>query len=118
MFVASASLGTTLHYVILNRVLFARVRPKWFRPDARFSGTSFPSGHALTSMTLAVSALAVLRELRVPHRGWLSAAILLAAGGLGVSRLYLQAHHPSDVVGAWALSAGWTLALARLFHRN
>ena len=62
---------------------------------AHFNGTeayaSFPSSHAVTSFALAFAVAAVWPRARI--------AMALYAVAIGVSRLVLLAHHPSDVVG-------------------
>jgi membrane-associated phospholipid phosphatase len=117
-FVALANLGAGAHYVLLNRQLVCRARPRWFRPDAQFEGLSFPSGHALTLMTSALALSCALRELRTPRHKAVGAAALIGAGSIGLSRLYLQAHYPSDVLIGWSLAGLWTLGLYRIFRRN
>lgn len=67
-------------------------------------GTSFPSGHAVGSM-LAVLALGVVLS---PHLGrsarpWVIAAAVLIVVLVGVGRVALNVHNPSDVVAGWAL---------------
>jgi undecaprenyl-diphosphatase len=61
---------------------------------SHFAGTeayaSFPSGHAVTAFALAFAVSAVWPHLR--------AVMLIYAVLIGVSRLVLLAHHPSDVV--------------------
>jgi undecaprenyl-diphosphatase len=77
--------------------------------------TSFPSGHALNSMSI-YGALGLLASRRVRRR---ALAALVAVSGLvlamliGVTRMYLGVHYLSDVVGGWtgglacALLAYW-----------
>jgi membrane-associated phospholipid phosphatase len=71
---------------------------------------SFPSGHALSSATLAVAVIVMTwgdRRWRVP--------VTIAAVGymlmVGISRLYLGVHYPVDVVAGWCFAAAWTLLL-------
>lgn len=84
---------------------------KWLadrsRPDTAMVhalGTSFPSGHALGSLVAVLALAAVLS----PHvrRGlwpWATAAAVLIVVLVGVGRVALNVHHPSDVVAGWAL---------------
>lgn len=70
---------------------------------------AFPSGHALRS-TVLVGSLVIAMPWR-PSRRVIAAfaAILLA---IGVSRVYLGEHHPTDVVAGWLLGAAFIAALA------
>lgn len=77
------------------------------RPGTAFVaalGTSFPSGHALGVMVAVLALLTVgLPIVRPPARVWLivlGAAVVIA---IGVGRVVLNVHHPSDVVAGWAL---------------
>lgn len=71
-----------------------------------YSSWSFPSGHATFVAACAVT-IALYDKPR--HRPWLIAAILL----VGISRIYLGAHFPLDVIAGWAL--GTTVAIAVKF---
>jgi membrane protein DedA with SNARE-associated domain len=82
----------------------------------RVSGYAFPSGHT-TSSTIGYGLITLLLIRVDPPRRWLYGA----CGGLvviavGLSRLYLGVHWPSDVLGGWAFGVAW-LALAILIYR-
>lgn len=78
--------------------------------------TSFPSGHAMGVM-VAVLTLLVLAwpTLRPPRRAWLVAAGALVVVAIGVGRVVLNVHHPSDVVAGWALGYVWFVAVYLLY---
>lgn len=82
-------------------------RPRPVTALVAASSSSFPSGHALGVM-VGVGALLVL-TLPLLRRN--ARLVALGAGGLvvaavGISRVTLNVHHPSDVLAGWAL--GWT----------
>jgi undecaprenyl-diphosphatase len=90
------------------KLLFHRARP-----PASFFGTpmpdsySFPSGHALFSVCF-FGALALLISTRVrsrPGRMAIWLAVVLLAGAIGFSRIYLGVHYPADVLGGYAVGA-------------
>ena len=100
--------------------LFKRVsdRP---RPDTALvwaSSSSFPSGHALgtTAAVLALLALALplVAGGRRPLLIAVGVAVVLA---VGVGRVILNVHHPSDVVAGWALGYVWFAATLGLLPR-
>ncbi|MFL5684916.1 MAG: phosphatase PAP2 family protein [Chloroflexota bacterium] len=61
---------------------------------------SFPSGHALRSIVLVSSVLFAL-PVRISRKA--TAALVTIVILIGVSRVYLGEHHPSDVVAGWLL---------------
>ncbi len=91
------------------------------RPEALYSGVdvySFPSGHAAHS-ALILTVLACLVASIFPPRTQrligLSAVILIVL--IGVTRIALNAHWPSDVVGGWILAAAFASFLVPRFLR-
>jgi undecaprenyl-diphosphatase len=94
---------------------FARIRPDFWLSIAPETTFSFPSGHAMGSATLA-AALVVL-AWRTP---WHWPAVILAptfALLVGLSRIYLGVHFPSDVLGGFAAGVAWVIAMHALVAR-
>ncbi|MEO7109074.1 MAG: phosphatase PAP2 family protein [Polyangiaceae bacterium] len=79
------------------------LRPLWGNPG----GFSFPSGHATGSFAVAafIATIVVLRYLDRPPAVAFSALVALLAIGVGISRVYLGAHYPSDVLAAAVIGA-------------
>ena len=69
-------------------------------------GSSFPSGHALGVMVgvLALCTIAV-RVVRRPT--WLIVVGVVVVLAIGIGRVVLNVHHPSDVLAGWALGYIW-----------
>ncbi|MCL2491279.1 MAG: phosphatase PAP2 family protein [Coriobacteriia bacterium] len=74
------------------------------------SSSSFPSGHSMASMCLALAAIeAVIASPAVLP--WIKIAVIVTCMIyvllVGVSRIYLGVHWPSDVVASWLLGTAW-----------
>jgi undecaprenyl-diphosphatase len=108
---------TMLGVVLLNHTLklfFQRTRPvPYFGLEAP-SSYSFPSGHALAAFCFygALAALLVVRT----RRTWLRVALWLAAiaiiGAIGLTRIYLGVHYPSDVLAGYMAGFIWVVTVA------
>lgn len=115
LFFGLAVLGS-LALNIGAKAYFARTRPDLWLSIAPEDTYSFPSGHAMGSATLAV-ALALL-AWRTRWR-WSVAAV----GGLfvllvGVSRMYLGVHFPSDILAGWMAATAWVVAMYQAVTRE
>lgn len=101
----------------LAKWLADRPRPVTAMVDA--VSTSFPSGHALGCM-VAVLALSVVLLPRVRRSLWPAAIVVgvLVVVAVGVGRVALNVHHPSDVVAGWALGYIYFLACLQLLRRH
>ena len=68
------------------------------------SETAFPSGHALGVIVGVLALLVVaLPVVRGRLRGWLIALGAVIVVAIGIGRVVLGVHHPSDVLAGWAL---------------
>jgi undecaprenyl-diphosphatase len=103
--IGGAALSTML------KSLFDRPRPELMPHSAAVFTASFPSGHAMLSAVVYLTLGALLANL-VPRRRdriyLLSLAILITAL-VGISRLALGVHWPSDVLAGWMLGSAWAL---------
>ncbi len=110
VFLAVALGGSTM-LVQLIKIAVARPRPGAGLVTAL--GYSFPSGHA-TAATAGWGAMAlVLISLttRWGTRVALFTTAALIAALVGISRIYLGVHQPTDVLAGWALGATWVAGL-------
>jgi undecaprenyl-diphosphatase len=84
---------------------------------------SFPSGHAMMTAIVYLTLAALLARSESRHR--LKAFLLLLAAAVtlmvGLSRVYLGVHWPSDVLGGWMIGSAWAAGcwtLAVLLQRR
>jgi undecaprenyl-diphosphatase len=120
-----ALLGSTVSEGYL-KTLIARARPETLPGLTRIASYSFPSGHSTESMVL-YGFLALLLYVHATRRleKWLAILFpLLIILLVGLSRMVLDYHYVSDVLGGYLLGAFWIcLALAlplsdRVYHWN
>lgn len=88
---------------------FARPRPTLWESIAPESSFSFPSGHAMGSMTLAC--VLVFLAWHTRWRWPVLAATSILVVLVGFSRVYLGVHYPSDILAGWAAAITWTAAM-------
>jgi undecaprenyl-diphosphatase len=97
------ALQISAHLVLqILQFAFHRARPDPFFGLAKPTSYSFPSGHALLSTVFYLS-LAILMTGRLAVR--MGAALL--ALFIGLSRVYLGVHYPSDVLAGFAAGVFW-----------
>ena len=97
--------------VYLVKLLAGRARPALWETQW-YWGSSFPSGHTLVVAAFATAAALVVSRLRPWARGVAYAAALLWIVLIGVSRLVLGVHWPTDVLAAACIGAALPLALS------
>ncbi|MEP7036837.1 MAG: phosphatase PAP2 family protein, partial [Acidobacteriota bacterium] len=115
---------TTVGAGVLNFLLklaFHRARPEPFFNTILPSSYSFPSGHSLGSFCFYLALAAILTN-RV-EKFWLKITIWTLAVSLvlliGMSRIYLGVHYPSDVLAGFVVGFIWVMTVAvgdKLIH--
>lgn len=101
--------GGAMGLNLLLKKLFARDRPLlWERVvDVRFY--SFPSGHAMISMVI-YGLLGYFLGSRFPkQRWWIYSLTVLLVATIGLSRLYLGVHWPTDVIAGYTAGLVWLI---------
>ena len=108
--------------LILSSLLklgFDRPRPDLVPHGSLVYTTSFPSGHsmmaAVTYLTLGALLGRVEGSIRI--RIYLLSVAVLLTVLVGVSRVYLGVHWPTDVAAGWAVGAAWALLCSLVMRR-
>lgn len=121
LLIVSSVMGGTILSTVL-KMSYDRPRPDLTAMSHQFTA-SFPSGHAMLSavtfLTLGalLARLAPTRPLQVFAIG---AAVVLTLL-VGLSRLFMGVHYPSDILAGWCLGAAWALLcfiIATLLQRR
>jgi undecaprenyl-diphosphatase len=96
----------------LLKLVFTRTRPDVVTPAARVFTTSFPSGHAALSAITYLTIAALLAQspssFKMGFYFMTLAAFLTIL--IGISRIYLGVHYPTDVLAGWCIGIAWALA--------
>ena len=89
------------------KVLYGRNRPAWQDPIGKLASKSFPSGHASSAAALAgvliVVAAMLVRKAAVRRAVYVGAVLLALV--VGLDRVFLGRHYPTDVIGGLLLGA-------------
>lgn len=111
LFVLAAAGGGTL-LTIAMKAFFARPRPDFVPALTEVGTASFPSGHAQLSATIYLTLGVLLARLApgVRRRLYIIGAAIVLTFIVGLSRIYLGVHYPSDVLGGWTAGIAWALA--------
>ncbi|GAC1401674.1 MAG: phosphatase PAP2 family protein [Chloroflexota bacterium] len=97
---------------LLNAVakaLFHSARPALWLSPAPEHGYGFPSGHAMSSIALMTAFVVLAWPTR--WRWPVAVVAVVAVLAIGLSRVYLGVHFPSDVLAAWLAGLAWTVGL-------
>jgi len=119
----TAAAGTALQQGV--KAALDRPRPHWANPVDSAHYAAFPSGHALTA-TVTFGLLLWMLKLHGAPAPWQRLATTVAAVsvlGVGLTRLYLGVHWPTDILGGWLLGAAlvaWAVAVYphSVIHRD
>jgi undecaprenyl-diphosphatase len=99
----------------LQKYEFNRMRPAEDPHLVVVHSLSFPSGHSANAMMTYV-ALALFLAPPERQQIWLGVAALIAVL-VGLSRVVLGVHWPSDVIGGWSYGLVWALLLYAISQR-
>ncbi len=93
----------------LHKYFVARPRPAVVPHLAEVSTASFPSGHSMMSAVVYLTLGALLSRLvaRPLVKLYLLATACVLTGLVGVSRVYLGVHYPTDVLAGWLAGLIW-----------
>ena len=97
--------------VDLLKFVLARPRPDVVAHAARVFTASFPSGHASLSAITYLTIAALLAQSQSSFKigiYFISLAVILTIV-IGVSRLYLGVHYPTDILAGWCIGTAWAI---------
>ncbi len=116
-FLLSAMVGTSLLNISM-KAAFQRARPNLWLSLTPEHDYGFPSGHSMLSCTFVLATLVLVwKSDGSSALKWAATALgLLFIAGVGLSRLYLGVHYPSDVLAGWSLSLAWVALLQGILH--
>jgi len=119
LFLFLSTVGSSIASSLL-KVAYARPRPEVVPHLMSESSMSFPSGHAMVSTVVYLIIGAMLA--RRAERRWQRVFYVAAAVGviflIGVSRVYLGVHYPSDVLAGCSAGLAWVVLCDAIARRN
>jgi len=89
--------------------LFARQRPPLIYHLLTVKSLSFPSGHAMMSSVVYLTQGALLAKVRSNKnlRVYILLVAIILVFLIGISRIYLGVHYPTDVLAGWSVGLAW-----------
>jgi membrane-associated phospholipid phosphatase len=96
--------------------ILERSRPHVIPPLVEAAGFSFPSGHALVATALYVT-FAILSSRhfsKVKQRATLYLLAIIVSLLVGLTRIYLGVHYPTDVISGMLLGGAWAFLVTAL----
>jgi undecaprenyl-diphosphatase len=114
----AATVGGFLMCTVLKE-RFDRPRPEVVPHKSQVMTSSFPSGHSLNSavvyLTLGSLLAGLSREWRL--KIYFFGVALLLTFLVGLSRVYMGVHYPTDVLAGWFAGLAWALLCGLVAHR-
>lgn len=101
---------------LLNQILkhtFKRLRP--INSIISESGYSFPSGHSMVSMAFYGFLIYLLCKSNFKYKKIFIGLLIILILLIGISRIYLGVHYPTDVFGGFLLSISYLLIFIEIF---
>lgn len=107
-------LASVIGGVLISQTMkwaYARPRPELVPHGAEVYTASFPSGHSMMAAVVYLTLGALLARTQVDRavKIYILAVAVIVTVLVGVSRVYLGVHWPTDVLAGWSLGAAWAL---------
>ena len=110
------STGGSIVLTTVLKAVFQRTRPELFESGYQASFYSFPSGHATVAVGLYGMLTVILAyRLRGAARWAVAACGLLVVLLIGLSRLYLGVHYPTDIIAGYLSALLWLVCVGGLY---
>jgi undecaprenyl-diphosphatase len=106
--ILAAAVGGALISFGLKEI-YGRDRPSVVEHLMVVTSFSFPSGHSMMSAVVYLTQGALLARIQ-PKRSlriYIITIALLLTFFIGISRIYLGVHYPTDVLGGWSVGLAW-----------
>lgn len=110
LLVLAATVGGWLLTALLKD-WFDRPRPELVPHLSHVSTSSFPSGHSMMSAVVYMTLGALLARLVERHalKLYMVGVALVLTGLVGLSRIYMGVHYPTDVLAGWSAGLSWAV---------
>ena len=105
----------TINVFLLNqglKLIFSRPRPEFKLIEE--AGFSFPSGHAMISLSFYGFLIFIIWHMNLKHKNLLTILLVILIILVGFSRVYLGVHYPSDVLAGFVLSLAYLLIFIKI----
>lgn len=103
--------------VLINQVMklfFAKPRPELWHRLITETSFSFPSGHAVGSMVVYGFIAYILAKEMQQHKHIVYATASLLIIAIGLSRLYLGVHYPTDIIAGYGIGFIWLITCMKV----
>ena len=111
-------LGNIFNPIIKNIVNRARPTGDIVNILETKTNSSFPSGHALGAIIFYGFLIYLIWKLPFKHKKIITLILTIFILLVGLSRIYLGAHWPSDVFGGYFIGTVWIIFMAYIYRRS
>jgi membrane-associated phospholipid phosphatase len=108
LFFGIAVIGSAVLNIVAKNH-YARMRPDLWISLTPETTYSFPSGHAMGSTTLGLAIILLCWPTRWRWLAIIASLVFMLL--VGLSRVYLGVHYPSDILAGWTAAIAWTLGM-------